>query len=197
MKRSAFLLWLLAGSVWAQTLTQGERDYAMSQLHATRKMLLDAITGLSPAQWNFKPPTEAWSIGQYVEHVILTEDYVRRHVEALLKKPPASGRQPALGNDTLYSRAADPDQPPAISDPSLEPKGSLASPEQAAQAFRERRDRTIAYIASTTDPLRAHADPDGPEALDAYQWFIRLAGHTERCVARINRIKAAPGFPAR
>jgi len=197
MKRYGLLLSLLAAPLWAQTLTQGERDYVMSQLHATRKMLLDAITGLSSSQWNFKPATEAWSIGQYVEHVILTEDYVRRHAEALLKRPPTGERQPAFDNDTLYSRAADPDQPPAISHPSLEPKGSFPSPEQAAQAFRERRDRTIAYIASTSDPLRAHADGSGPEALDAYQWFIRLAGHTERCVARINRIKADPKYPSR
>jgi hypothetical protein len=197
MKRSAFLLGLLASFVWAQTLTQGERDYAMSQLHATRKMLLDAIAGLSPAQWKFKPATEAWSIGQYVEHVILAEDHVRQHVEALLKKPPASERQSALDNDTLYSRAADPDQPPTIAGPAVEPKGRYATAEQAAQAFRERRDRTIAYIASTSDPLRAHADGNGPDALDAYQWFIRLAGHTERCVARINRIKAERNFPSR
>jgi len=197
MKRSAFLLSLLAGSVWAQTLTQGERDYAMSQLHATRKMLLDAINGLGPAQWNFKPVTEAWSIGQYVEHVILAEDYVRRHAATLLEKPTTGDRQPAFDNDTLYSRAADPDQSPTIFDSALEPKGQYATAEQAAQAFRERRDRTIAYLASTSDPLRAHADGMGPEALDAYQWFIRLAGHTERCVARINRIKADRNFPAR
>ena len=38
----------------AQTLTQHDREFAMSHLHATRKMFLDSIAGLTPEQWTFK-----------------------------------------------------------------------------------------------------------------------------------------------
>jgi hypothetical protein len=160
MKRSAFLLSLLAGSVWAQTLTQGERDYAMSQLHATRKMLLDAINGLGPAQWNFKPVTEAWSIGQYVEHVILAEDYVRRHAATLLEKPTTGDRQPAFDNDTLYSRAADPDQSPI---PRWSQKGSTPQ-----QNKRHKPSASVAIAPSPTLLPRAI-----PCALTPTGWGLR------------------------
>ena len=43
-------------------MTQEERDFAMSSLHASRKLFLDAIAGLSDAQWKFKPAPDRWSI---------------------------------------------------------------------------------------------------------------------------------------
>src|SRR5260370_40137078 len=42
--------------------TQGDRDRLLSALHATRKQILDAVTGLTPAQWNFKPGPDPCSI---------------------------------------------------------------------------------------------------------------------------------------
>lgn len=181
----------------SQALTRGERDYAMSQLHATRKMLLDAIADLSPAQWKFKPAPGHRSIAECVEHVILAEDFVFERARRLLDSPAQPDRKPSLEDEAVYRQAADPAREPALRDASLEPRGRFALPEPAAQAFRERRDRTIAYIASTEDPLRSRFEAQGDQALDAYQLFLRLAGHTERIVEEINRIKADAKFPRR
>jgi hypothetical protein len=38
----------------AQELTQSEKDKALQYLESTKKDVLDATKGLSPAQWNFK-----------------------------------------------------------------------------------------------------------------------------------------------
>lgn len=180
--------------LFSQALSQGERDYAMSQLHATRKMVLDAVAELSPAQWKFKP-AGGRSIAEWVEHVILAEDFVFERARRLLASPAQPDRKPVLEDDAVYRQAADPARAPGLGDPSLEPRGRFSQPEQAAQAFRERRDRTIAYIAGTEDALRSRFDGAGDNALDAYQWFLRLAGHTERVVEEINRVKADPKFP--
>ena len=57
--KSVLLLGIaLAGLLPAQTLQQGERDRAMSHLHATRKQFLDALANVSEAQWNWKPKPE-------------------------------------------------------------------------------------------------------------------------------------------
>ncbi len=190
--------WMVAllpvGLLWPQALTQGERDYAMSQLHATRKMLLDAIADLTPAQWRFKPGGGR-SIAECIEHVILAEDFVSERVQRLLAEPPQRDRRSTLDDDAVYRQAADATREPAFADAMLSPRGRFALPEEAARAFRERRDRTIAYVATTQDPLRLRLDGAGEQALDAYQWFVRLAGFTERIVEEIQRIKADPKYP--
>jgi uncharacterized damage-inducible protein DinB len=58
-----------------QTLTPGERQRAAAELRASRKVLLDAIRGLSPAQWNFKPAPGRWSVAVCAEHIAVTEDF--------------------------------------------------------------------------------------------------------------------------
>ncbi|MCS7315298.1 MAG: DinB family protein [Bryobacterales bacterium] len=179
----------------SQSLSRGERDYAMSQLHATRKMLLDAVQDVSPAQWKFKPAPDRRSIAECVEHIVLAEDFITEKVRQLLQDPAQTDRKPVPEDDAVYRQAADPARAPALGGAALSPRGRFALPEDAAQAFRQRRDRTIAYIATTEDPLRARFDGAGEDALDAYQLFLRLAGHTERMVEEINRIKTDPKFP--
>ena len=61
-------------TAFAAPLEQGERDRAMSHLHATRKVFLDSIAGLSDAQWNFKPAADRWSIAECAEHIAVSDD---------------------------------------------------------------------------------------------------------------------------
>ena len=62
-------------------------------------------------------------------------------------------------------------------------------------AFRERRGKTIDYASKTKDDLRARVgdSPIGP--LDAYQWLLFIAGHSERHLAQLREVKADPKFP--
>ena len=73
----------------------------------------------------------------------------------------------------------------------LRPTGKWASAEDAARAFKLRRDRTISFVRETKADLRSHSQNNR----DAYQWFLFLAGHSERHVTQINEVKADPGFP--
>jgi len=64
-------------------------------LKPPKKDVLDAVKGLSPAQWNFKPAPERWSIAECMEH-IAAEDFIRGAVEnGVMKAPPAPGRDVA------------------------------------------------------------------------------------------------------
>jgi type II secretory pathway pseudopilin PulG len=71
---SLLLLATLAAPALPQSLTKEERERAMSELHATRKLFLDSLAGLSEAQWNFKPAPEVWSVAECAEHIALSED---------------------------------------------------------------------------------------------------------------------------
>ncbi|MEO8055858.1 MAG: hypothetical protein ABI768_11940 [Acidobacteriota bacterium] len=63
--------------------------------------------------------------------------------------------------------------------------------------FAANRAKTIEYVRTTQDDLRAHAAPH-PEMgmLDGYWWIALLAAHAERHTAQIREVKTHPKFPA-
>jgi hypothetical protein len=76
----------------------------------------------------------------------------------------------------------------------LQPEGKL-TPAEAAREFTARRDRTLEYVRTTQDDLRAHVTAMGGQESDAYQMLLGIAAHTERHVAQLNEVKAASGYP--
>jgi hypothetical protein len=191
--RTRLILALATAPLWAQTLSQGERDFAMSSLHASRKMFLDAISGLSDAQWKFKPAPDRWSIAEVAEHVVLSDDL--KQVQEMLKSPVAApGTVDRKQDAKLLEKMADRTNK-AQAPPALQPTGRWATPEAAAAEFRKRQDGIIAYVETTKDALRDHASGSGENAFDAYQLIVMLAGHTQRHVAQINEVKADPKYP--
>lgn len=197
MRRSFVLCLLLAAAAAAQPLSRGERDRAMSHLHATRKMVLDQVAGLTPAQWNFSPGPGRWSIAQCLEHILLTEERLFALVtEKILRTPPAPEKATPAQREKdaqILEQMEDRSQT-AQAPEELRPAGT-APPAELVERFRRARDRTIAYVAETDAPLRLHfaAGPGGD--CDAYQFLLIIAGHTARHVKQIEEIKAAANFP--
>ncbi len=186
-----------AGALCAQPLTQGERNRLLSELHATRKQFLDAIEGLSPAQWKFKPAPERWSIAECAEHIALSEDSLYEMlIGKLLKAPPqpVDRKQAAKLDEQILNRMADRSQK-AQAPGELQPKGRWKDAATIAAHFRESRERLLEYVRTTQDPLRAHRLTLGGEHLDGYHWVMLIAGHTARHVDQINEVKSSPGFP--
>ncbi len=77
--------------------------------------------------------------------------------------------------------------------PELVPSGRW-SPNEALDHFLASRARTIEFMRTTPD-LRQHVmdSPLGP--LDAYEWLLFIAAHSERHTKQILEIEASPGFP--
>jgi hypothetical protein len=192
------LLLAAATAFGADTLTQGERDFAMSNMHASRKMFLDAVAGLTPAQWNFKPAPDRWSIAECAEHIAVSEDFISGLIlNQFMKSPPTpEKRNEVKGKDQLVvEKTVDRSQKFKAPEP-IQPKRRWADPAEAVAHFMESRDRNIAYIDKTTDDLRDHFGTH-PAAglLDAYQWFLLMSAHTERHVEQILEVESSPDFP--
>jgi len=184
---------LFSAALQAQALSQHDRDFALSQLHASRKLFLDALAGLTPQQWKFKPAPERWSIAECAEHVALSEDFMFEGVQKLLKAPATPEKKSAVTNDELMKGWLDRSQKVKADEPRTQPAGRWATPAKLAEYFKERRERTLEYVRTTQEALRSHfADPGD---LDAYQWLLAIAGHTERHVLQINEVKADPRYP--
>ncbi|HWR51768.1 MAG TPA: DinB family protein [Bryobacteraceae bacterium] len=190
------ILCLVAIPLLAGPLNQGDRDFALSQLHATRKMVLDAIDGLSEAQWKFKPAPDRWSIAEIVEHLILTEESMMGWTKKVLETPAVEGRSASRAADEkLYAGYLDRSHK-ASAPAELRPStGNWPTPAAAAQEFASRRDRTLEYVRTTQDDLRGHLTKGPGGDMDAYQMVLLNAAHTERHMAQLNEVKAAPGYP--
>jgi hypothetical protein len=86
MKKWLALFLLAAVAVSADTLTQADRDKAVTELEGSRKVFLDATKGLSAAQWNFKPAPDRWSVAECSEHIALAEGFIFGYVSNQIVK---------------------------------------------------------------------------------------------------------------
>lgn len=189
-----------AVSLSAEPLTQGDRDFAVSALWATRKQLLDTAAQATPAQWKFKPSPQVWSLAEVAEHLALSEERLFNIATQRALKSPLNEEE----KKTLSTRQKDelilkqvPVRDQKMQAPEmLVPSGRFSSRDDVIAAFQKKRDSNIAYIKETQDELRGHFFTHpvlGP--LDAYQWFLMMAAHTERHVNQMKEVMARPDFP--
>ena len=184
--------------VRAQDVSQADKDRALAYLESTKKGVVDATKGLSDAQWNFKPAPDRWSIAEVMEHLAAAEDMLRgMDQEQVMKTPAIPPREPAeLQKIDAGVMAQVPDRSHKIAAPEpLKPTNRFGSPADAEKHFVESRAVTEEYLKTTPD-LRAHAT-DSPMGvkLDAYEWVLLIAAHSERHTKQMLEVKADPNFP--
>jgi hypothetical protein len=184
----------------AEPPTRSERDRAMSALHGSRKVFVDATAGLTEAQWNFKPSPEKWSIGEIAEHLALTEALLRGLVVKSAAGPAdadLAGKRTMKDEEVLKNIATRDPAKPVSAPPMLAPQKKFATPAAAVAAFEAERKKTIAYIEKTEDDLRHHAFQIPGGVMDCLQGLFMIAAHTDRHVDQIREVKAAAGYPKR
>jgi len=180
----------------AEPLAKGDREFGMSALHASRKLFLDSVAGLSEAQLNFKPAPEKWSIAEVAEHIALSEQFIFQASVAAMKAP-AGEKMADAGKMDEKILAAIPDRSRKATAPEpLRPQNRFKSAAEAVAAFKSSRDEHIKYLNETQDALREHFYKNPVLGdIDAFQWILFMSAHTERHVAQILEVKASPGFP--
>jgi DinB superfamily len=193
----ALLLTLLLGTLaHAQSLTTAERDKALNYLESTRQGVIDATKGLAPAQWNFKSAPDRWSVAECTEHIAAAEGLLRSLiVEKVMKAPPRPAGEDVAAIDQAVLNAI-PNRAHKVQAPDqLKPTNRFGSPEGSLKAFMESRDATEDFLKNTSN-LRDHAimSPIGKN-LDAYEWVLYIAAHSERHTKQILEVKADPNFP--
>jgi|SRR5579872_1968058 len=197
MKRLATaLVVVLYLSLAAFSQTAADRDKAMKYLESTKQGVLDATAGLSDAQWNFKPAPDRWSVAEVTEHIAVAEGYLRGMVvDQVMKAPPRpEGDDVAAIDEAVLAKVPDRSNKRQAPDP-LKPTNHFGSGGGALKAFTESRGQTEEFLASHTD-LRDHAiDSPFGKKLDAYEWVLFIAAHSDRHTKQILEVKADPNFP--
>jgi DinB superfamily len=177
-------------------LTPQDRESAFKYLESTRQGIVDATHGLSADQWNFKPAPDRWSIAEVMEHIAAAEDYLEGNVTAnVMKAPPRKGNDDVKAIDEMVLKGVPDRSHKAQAPEPLKPTNRFGSPEASLKHFLESRQRTEDFLKSTND-LRAHAT-DSPmgKQLDAYEWILFVAAHSDRHTKQILEVKADPNFP--
>jgi hypothetical protein len=191
-----------ATALLAGPLTQSDRDRALSELQTSQKQFVDAIAGLSPAQWTYKAGPDRWSIAEVAEHIIAAEDYIGALVTKQIMGSPADPakaehRDPEIKKMDEGFLAGLRDRSHKANAPGeIAPKGIYKTPGEAAAAFQAARDKTLAYVRTTNDALREHfATPFPGFEMDGVQGLLMIAGHNERHVLQMQEVKESPGYP--
>lgn len=176
----------------AKTISKSDRDRIMSYYHSARKQLLDQVSGLRDAQWNFRPAQGKWSIAEVVEHLTLTEPGLFEYALSGLKK--SNSGPSAMKDEALVAAMKDRSKPAQAPEP-FKPSGKWSTQAALINEFKLRRDANIRWLWETRDDLRGKFIKFGPGSVDIYQMLLAIPAHNERHLAQIAEIKAAPGYP--
>ncbi len=196
--RKLLIVLAAVATLAAEPLTKSERDRGMSELHATRKMFLDAVAGLSEAQWSFKAAPDRWSIAECAEHIALSEDLLFGMATERVMNSPAdpSKKAQAKGRDEEILKETADRSKKASAPEALKPSNKFPTRQAIIDHFKASRDKTIEYIQKSDADMRSHfGAAGGGKFLDAYQWILLTSAHTNRHVQQILEVKAAAGYP--
>jgi hypothetical protein len=187
MKRLLIALCLVIAAcplLRAEPLTPAELSRAVEYLDKTRDGVLEATRGLSPAQMNFKPAPERWSVAEVTEHLAATEPFLMNLILTQVMTAPARAEATDVKAIDNFVLKAIPDR-----------TNRFNTPADSLQQFKDGRAKTLAFLKTTKD-LRDHAlDSPLGQKLDAYQWVLFIAAHSERHTKQLLEVKADPNFP--
>jgi len=177
-------------------MNSAERAYLIEQLEQSKTGMLASISGLTDAQWRFKPAPSVWSVRECAEHIILAEGFLFEISQQALKTPaverPASS---TLDRDrVMFASVLDRSKKATAPEP-ITPSGKFATPDEAAREFTKARDHSIEYARSTSDELRLHVAKGPAGNMDGYQFLLAMAAHSARHTLQIREVEANAAYP--
>ena len=128
-------------------LTTEEITTASRHLAVTRGFLVESVSGLSAAQWNFKPNNHAWSIAEVMEHLVIFEGRVHAIIGNMSNAPESAwgGKQIEMDRFVLNEVAK---RTIKVGAPiPVRPTHRWSGPE-ALQLFIASREQTIQLLAA-------------------------------------------------
>jgi hypothetical protein len=181
-------------------MTAAERDELIKLLKDSRAEFEHAVSGLSEAQWKWKPAPERWSVGECAEHIMLAESLLFARAQVAIKNDPTIDWEEATkGKTELLLRVMAPRMGKAQAPEDIVPSGKLDRA-TTMKRFAEVRGITLKFVEDTKLPLKEHlAEHPFPifNPLNAYQWVLYIPLHNMRHDKQIEEVKVTPGFPAK
>ncbi len=178
------------------SLTADERKTAAESLAKSRDFMLKTLKGLSPAQLNFKPSPEAWSVAECAEHIAISEGNIWGMFEGAMKPAadPARRAEVKLADDAILKAITDRTHKVKTGE-TFVPSGKFGSMDGILKEFNAKRKSHLNYVNATQDDLRNHYAQTPFGTMDAYQVILFMSGHTERHTLQMQEVMTNPDFP--
>jgi len=169
-----------------------EKNELLQRLDGVRERLIGAVAGLSPAQADFKPSPDAWSVAGIVEHLATVEDFVIMRLEKMAFGPDHGNFKDS--DVVLFDQVADRTerfQAPERVQPTGKPLGV------SLERLTATRKKIVDLIRSGPDAHFRQHSMDHPVLgpLDGHQWVVAMTAHCLRHTQQILETKLAPQFP--
>jgi hypothetical protein len=162
-------------------------------MEMTGSWLADEVSGLSPAQLQFRPAPESWSIMQVVEHLMIADPIYWQDFKNAMKAPPGNRKRSGTDENLLWYGIDRTQRQKAIAAEDV--KGKMRDLAAGLEALRKVHGQMLEYVRTTDEDLRGHVVER--EGSDAYQWMLLISTHAQRHILQIREIKADPKFPRR
>ncbi len=174
-------------------------------INETRVRFYERVAGLQPAQENFRPTPDTWSVGELIEHV----SHVDHQIVQLVSKMLAKAGERASSSSSSDGNGGNHPMTPFSFDDYIErgrsekyqaperahPRGGVPVADSLAR-MRETRERLRGMI-----PLLDSADLSGISyphpafgPLDPYQWLVLIGVHDERHLLQLDALMQMPEF---
>ncbi len=180
-----------------KTMSKEERAKVIQMLKDSQTETLDALKGLSDAQWNYKPAPEKWSVGEVAEHIWLAESLLFGAMEKALQAPENPNWEEATkGKDervvSILTNRSGKAQAPETIKPTGKTRAEIMAGLQTVRA------KTLKFAQETQAEMKSHTTEHPFKifgTLNAMQWLIYIPAHNLRHNQQIAEVKAAPDFP--
>ena len=167
-----------------------ERQRLLAHIDMTGKWLIDEVSGLSPAQLAFRPSSNAWTILEVLDHLVVVGPIYWNDLRNA--RPAAGDRVGRMTDaDVLWYGIDRTNRETALR--TEEPTRGLKDVKSGLAAYRKQHAQLQEYIRTTQDDLR-HRLVERQQS-DAYQWALLISTHEQRHILQIREIKADPKYP--
>jgi hypothetical protein len=179
-------------------MEERERQVVMDELASSEARLLELVSGLTDAQWNFRETPERWSIADNIEHLVVFEGFIRLAIAKTLDGAAEPEKKAEVGaKEPFVLGIANGRSSKLIAREVVCPKGRWPDRNELVSELQKTRAVTVAFVAQTEAKLRDHFFPHiSLGDLDCYQWLVVVGQHSTRHVFQIEEIKADAAFPA-
>lgn len=186
-----------------EPLSAGEAGHLMiprlqaryDELEQRRSDLLVELSGLDGSQLAFRPSSEAWSVLQVAQHLLLVEEAIlaQRPEQELCRRNPRQRVGHLLVSLVLKTglRVRVPTRR-VVPEPVVDLGETAERWERARDGLRARLEELTVQTARNVFARHPIAGP-----LDAAESLLFLTRHFDHHLGQVRRIRSAPGFPDR
>jgi hypothetical protein len=184
----------LAGRLSTTTITSKERRLAIDELKDSKVAVLKSVKGLSEKQLTFKTNKNGWSIKEYLQHIVISEQSLWSMADEALKQP-GQKFQIKLSDEKALFLLTNSETEQQMPGSFKRTKTKWKTTAQILDAFKTRRNELIKFVKTSTDNMRNHILQMPVGYIDSYQMMLYIAACTKQHVKKIEEIKADPAFP--